>query len=563
MFLDIETKRKMNPAAVQDNGAVLTYGELTGFAREALNDLPYRSLVFILCKNTIGSIAGYIAIMTAGCVPLLLGADIDRELLQNLISTYDPDYIWMPQADVGPDVDHWNSNTPGGTSSEAIAERDAETARQTEAAKRNAAKKASSRTGMTVNVTPKTSGEVVMDRYDYDMIRLKPIDEIERLTGYKVGEMLKGSEDGTELAGSATNNSSDRAKASAGTGSQNHRLHPDLGLLMTTSGSTGSPKLVRQSLKNVIVNAAAIGDYLEIGEFDRAITTLPMSYTYGLSVINSHIMTGATLLLTDLSIMQREFWTFFNKEKATSIAGVPYTYEMLKKLKFMNMMLPSLKVMTQAGGRLRPDLHKEFAEFADQTRRRFYVMYGQTEATARMSYVPYVKSVEKCGSIGVAIPGGKLSIIDESGNIIEKSHVAGELIYEGSNVTYGYATQLSDLAKGDENKGVLHTGDMAEMDDDGYFYIVGRKKRFLKIYGNRVGLDECESLIENHFQVECACTGEDDLMKIYVTGKIGEAVIIDFIAEKTALNPKAFEVHEVDKIPRSGSGKKAYGELEG
>ena len=536
MFLDIENKRKMNPAAVQDNGAMITYGELTGFCREALFGMPERSLIFCLCRNNIGSVAGYAAFMTARCVPLLLSADIDEELLQTLIETYDPDYIWMPSSHAEADVDHWQVETPAGTSASAIAERDDEIARQKEAARVYAAKKVSSRVGETVQVTKKTTGEVRFDRYDYDLVRLRgSIEEVQR------------------LAKEPTQKEYNEGKRA--------RLHPELGLLLTTSGSTGSPKLVRQSENNVIVNAAAIVDYLEISEFDRAITTLPMSYTYGLSVINSHLLAGAELLLTDISIMQREFWDFFKKEKASSLAGVPYTYEMLKKLKFTNMMLPSLKYMTQAGGRLRPDLHREFAEFAQHTRKRFYVMYGQTEATARMSYVPYMRSVEKAGSIGVPIPGGGLTLEDEQGNLVEKPHVVGELVYHGPNVTFGYATGVADLGKGDENLGVLHTGDMAEMDEDGYFFITGRKKRFLKIYGNRVSLDECEELIEKHFSVECACTGEDDEMKIFVTGKIGESVVVDFISGKTGLNPKAFTVKTVDAIPRSGSGKKAYGEL--
>ena len=161
-----------------------------------------------------------------------------------------------------------------------------------------------------------------------------------------------------------------------------------------------------------------------------------------------------------------------------------------------------------------------------------------------------------------AIPGGAIFLEGENGETITEPHVAGELVYHGRNVTFGYATELSDLAKGDENGGVLHTGDMAEMDEDGYLFITGRKKRFLKIYGNRVSLDECEEMIEKHFSVECACTGVDDEMKVFVTGKIGESVVVDFIAGKTGLNPKAFTVKHVDAIPRSGSGKKAYGELE-
>lgn len=536
MFLDIENNRKMNPAMIQDNGAMITYGELTGFCREAIMGFPDRAFIFILCKNNIASVAGYAAAMSANCVPLMLSADIDEELLQTLIDTYDPDYIWMPNADADTSVDYWSSNVVTGPSAKSIAERDAETKKQVEASKKVAESKISAHIGQKAQVTQKTSGEIRMDRYDYNLVRLKSWDEIV--------EQAKMPSEKEQMQG------------------KKPRLHPELGLLMTTSGSTGSPKLVRQSKENVFINAAAIVDYLEIGEFDRAITTLPMSYTYGLSIVNSHLLAGAELLLTDISIMQREFWKFFHKEKATSFAGVPYTYEMLKRLKFTDMMLPSLKYMTQAGGRLRNDLHKEFAEFAETSRKRFYVMYGQTEATARMSYLPYMNSLKKVGSIGVAIPGGAIFLEDENGNQIEEPHVAGELVYHGRNVTYGYATCLEDLAKEDENKGVLHTGDMAEMDEDGYFFIVGRKKRFLKIFGNRVSLDECEDLIEKKYSLECACTGKDDEMHIFITGKVGAEVVAEFISGKTGLNPKAFVVKHIEKIPRSGSGKKAYGELE-
>lgn len=336
-------------------------------------------------------------------------------------------------------------------------------------------------------------------------------------------------------------------------------LYPDLALLLTTSGSTGSPKLVRQTYLNIESNAKSIMTYLELDETERPITMLPMNYTYGLSVINSHLLTGATILMTDESYAQKKFWEFFKGQGATSIVGVPFTYEILKKLRFFRMELPSLRYMTQAGGKLLPELHKEYAEYAVENQKRFYVMYGQTEATARMSYLPYEHSLEKYGSMGIAIPEGKFRLIDIDGKEITKPDVVGELVYEGPNVTLGYAQCQSDLAKGDERNGVLFTGDMAKMDADGYYYIVGRKKRFLKIYGNRVNLDEIERMIQSNFEgIECACVGEDDHMQIYVTRAGLEKEITDFISSKTGLNWKAFEVHFITEIPINESGKKNY-----
>ena len=174
-------------------------------------------------------------------------------------------------------------------------------------------------------------------------------------------------------------------------------MYSELGLLLTTSGSTGSPKFVRQSYQNIRANAESIVAYLELDESERPITTLPMNYTYGLSVINSHLMVGATILLTDYGLMQKEFWKFLKEQEATSFGGVPYTYEMLERLRFFRMDLPSLRTMTQAGGKLSPELHKKFAEYAQEHGRHFVVMYGQTEATARMGYLPYEQSLNKWG----------------------------------------------------------------------------------------------------------------------------------------------------------------------
>lgn len=339
-------------------------------------------------------------------------------------------------------------------------------------------------------------------------------------------------------------------------------LYEELGLLLTTSGSTGSPKFVRQTYTNVMTNAKQISEYLELDSTERPVTTLPMNYTYGCSIINSHLLVGATMLLTDKTLMDREFWAFMKNQKATSFAGVPYTYEMLDKLRFFRMDLPDLRYMTQAGGKLSPELHKKFAEYALEQNKKFIVMYGACEATARMGYLPAEKSLEKYGSCGIAIPGGKFYLIDINNTIIDKSGVTGELVYEGANVTMGYAECGDDLIKGDERQGKLLTGDMAQRDQDGFYFIVGRKKRFLKIYGNRVNLDEIDRMIKAEFDfIDCASSGIDDHMYIFVTDKKIVSDVKKFISDKTKLNPTAFNVITIKEIPKNDAGKTLYKEL--
>jgi len=338
-------------------------------------------------------------------------------------------------------------------------------------------------------------------------------------------------------------------------------INSELLLCLTTSGSTGSPKLVRLSEKNLRSNAESIAEYLHINENERPVTTLPMYYSFGMSVINSHLIKGATILLTDKTVLQREFWTFIKERRATSIAGVPYTYEMLKRLRFFRMDLPDLKTMIQAGGKLNAAFVKEYVDFAKQSGKQFIVMYGQTEAAPRMSFLPFDKAVEKNASIGIAIPGGVFSVIGTDGNEITAPDVDGELVYKGANVCLGYADKREDLQLGDDNKGELHTGDIARMDADGYYYITGRMKRFVKVWGNRCNLDTTEQLVKA-ITADCACVGIDDKITVLVTREGLEDDIKKLLVKKTGFNPKAFEVRVLNEIPKFDSGKINYPELQ-
>jgi acyl-coenzyme A synthetase/AMP-(fatty) acid ligase len=339
------------------------------------------------------------------------------------------------------------------------------------------------------------------------------------------------------------------------------KLYDDLALLLTTSGSTGSPKLVRLSYSNILSNAQAIAEYLNINSGERPITSLPMFYTYGLSVINSHLIKGATILLTEKPVIQKEFWNFAKTQNATSIAGVPYTYEMLKRLHIFKMDIPELKTMTQAGGKLNAEVAKWYIEQAKDTGRKFIVMYGQTEATARMSYLPFDKTLDKYGSIGIAIPGGKFSLCDENGKEIIEADRDGELVYSGPNVSLGYAECKEDLAKGDENHGVLYTGDIARRDTDGFYYITGRIKRFVKIFGNRVNLDAIEQMVKT-VTTFCACVGIDDMISVFVTENNLETSIKTLLSTKTGFPNTVFAVRYINEIPQNTSGKIQYSDLE-
>lgn len=260
-------------------------------------------------------------------------------------------------------------------------------------------------------------------------------------------------------------------------------------------------------------------------------------------------------------MLQRDFWDFIKEEKATSIAGVPYTYEMLRRLKFFCMDLPYLKTMTQAGGKMNSAYVKEYVDFAEANNKRFVVMYGQTEASPRMSYLPHDKAVDKYASIGIAIPGGKFSLIDAGGDVIKDADVEGELVYEGENVCWGYSEKRQDLQLGDENHGILYTGDIAKRDVDGFFYIEGRMKRFVKVMGNRCNLDAVEQFVKV-ITADCACVGVDDRISVFVTQNGLEDDIKHFLVAKTGFNQSVFRVLVIAVIPKSNSGKIQYPELQ-
>ncbi len=333
-----------------------------------------------------------------------------------------------------------------------------------------------------------------------------------------------------------------------------------MALLLSTSGTTGSPKLVRLSYQNLVSNAFSISEYLSLDTSEIAISTLPMNYSFGLSILNSHLFVGATIVLTMESITQRKFWDVFKKFNVSSFSGVPYTFEIMKKFRLLNSDLPSLKTITQAGGKLSNELIEYFTKICTNKGVNFYIMYGQTEATARLSYLDPQYNLKKLGSIGKPIPNGEFHIIDENFNKIDQPGISGELVYTGPNVMLGYAECQLDLTLGNVNKYRLHTGDIAFFDQDGFYFIVGRFKRFIKIFGNRVNLDELESLLLN-FGVKSACIGEDNALVIYIIESKNLILVKEFLSKKLGIHFSVFDIRIIKEIPKNSSGKTLYSKL--
>jgi len=341
-----------------------------------------------------------------------------------------------------------------------------------------------------------------------------------------------------------------------------YKINNKLALLLSTSGSTGSKKLVRISYKNLYSNSKAIIQYLKLNKNDKAITTLPMHYTYGLSIINTHLCVGGKLVVTRKNIIERDFWNLINVHKVTNFGGVPFTFEILKKIKFKKLSLPSLKHITQAGGKLKKELSIEIEKILSKKKIKFFRMYGSTEATSRMAYMPTKLNKKHPESIGLAIPGGKLWLQDKKKKKITSINTVGEIVYKGSNVCLGYANSKKDLKRGDENKGILLTGDLGTIDQNKFIFIIGRKKRFLKAFGLRVNLDELETIL-NNLGYKCLCSGVDNKLKIYFLKKFKKdsTDVIEKISNITKINKSVFKIEFIVKFPRNQFGKILYNKL--
>ena len=332
--------------------------------------------------------------------------------------------------------------------------------------------------------------------------------------------------------------------------------HPELALMLSTSGSTGATKFVCLSRTNIEENASSIIEYLEITAEDITPLSLPFFYSYGLSIVNSYLSAGATLLLTSKSVTEASFWRDFDQFECTGFAGVPYSYEVLEKLPFYTQDRPTLRYCTQAGGKLSAELVKKIALRSEQEGWEFYVMYGQTEAAPRISYLPPDQAAKHPESIGIPIPNGNLYLVDENDNPIDQPDIKGELVYSGPNVMLGYAESDTDLNQL-EGQEFLHTGDIAYRDENGLYYLVGRMKRFLKLFGLRISQDEVEAhLHKEGYQI--VWTGNDDEIHILTTNRNRTEDIRRLVADKIGITLSSVLCEEVDDFPRFPNGKIDY-----
>ena len=328
------------------------------------------------------------------------------------------------------------------------------------------------------------------------------------------------------------------------------KVDPEIKILLSTSGTTGSPKLVKLSQNNILQNALSITDYLPINNEDVAPINLPLNYSYGLSVLHSNAIKGGTIVCGLPDILSKDFWKYLDTYGFTSIAGVPFIYEMLNRIGFLKKHYPSLKYISQAGGNLSENIKIQFKDYCNKNNIKFYVMYGQTEATARISYVPAHKLEEKITSIGIPIENGKMMIDADT----------GELLYSGPNVFGGYANKKEDL-KFWEHIDPLRTGDLAFKDEDGFFHIKGRLKRIVKIFGNRVNLDEIEAFIKSSLNMSLlACTGINDkfILIAHCNSSLNETELKKTIFETYQIQSSAIKFKYFKELPKTKNEKIDY-----
>ena len=335
----------------------------------------------------------------------------------------------------------------------------------------------------------------------------------------------------------------------------NAEIHEDLAVLIPTSGSTGDPKCVRLSQRNLQSCTESILNYLSLNSDRRAISLLPLHYSYGLSVLNIMMGVRGSYLLSGHSPISRQFWNDIVEWRVTDLAAVPFVYESLKRMRFSDDVLTTLKCVTQAGGRLAPALSLHFHKIFTEHKISYFTMYGQTEASPRIAYLKPSDAVQKNGSVGKVIDIGAVDL-DTSKGLKDE----GELIYSGPNVCLGYAEARPDLAKGDEFRGVLKTGDIAKIDKDGFIFITGRLKRSVKVNDVTVSLDFIEATLQQQSFFSYV-VGADNKIVIVVC-KADKEEISRFVKREFDFPSSIWRIEHLDALPTTGVGKPDYMVLE-
>ena len=337
-------------------------------------------------------------------------------------------------------------------------------------------------------------------------------------------------------------------------------LHADVSILLSTSGSTGSPKLVRLSLDNVVSNADGIFKALGLSVSDRAVGHLAFHYSFGLSVLHTHLRAGGSLVALESQVMEGDFWKTVRTHECTFFYGVPYHYEMVRRLNLDRLNVPTISKCAQAGGKVSEELVADFSESLKVRGGQFFVMYGQTEASPRMTTLPPAALPEKGASVGLPLEGSRIEIVDERGNVLPHGET-GSVNYYGPNVMLGYAENREDLGEGDLLGHRLQTGDLGYLDADGYLYITGRVKRIGKIFGLRISLDEVEQLASRDARIVAA--EADDQLVIFLEECESDRAdaVLGHLCKSLKVHPSALRVSIVPSFPLRTNGKIDYQRL--
>ena len=342
-----------------------------------------------------------------------------------------------------------------------------------------------------------------------------------------------------------------------------HNLNKNLLLLLPTSGSTGGSKFVQLSKKNIISNTRSIVKYLKINSKDRAVTNMPYYYSYMLSILNSHLISGGSIYVSDKTILEKKFWIEFKRKKITSFNGVPYIWEMLDRIGKEKIYTKNLRYVTQAGGKLDKILANNFYQLCKLKKKDMYIMYGQTEASPRIAYIKNENIVYHQGSIGKPIYGVKMWIENQKSKKILKPYKIGQIFVSGNNVMIGYSSSIKDLKNtviSNSKFKKLNTGDVGYFNQNGFFYITGRSNRIIKLYGNRVDLDEIETKL-NNYNLNIICINKNNNLVIFYTKKVIKKKIENKLYEIIKLNTSRVKFIKIDKIPLTKNKKTNYKKL--
>ena len=337
------------------------------------------------------------------------------------------------------------------------------------------------------------------------------------------------------------------------------KINKKLAILLPTSGSTGSSKMVRISYKNLYSNTIDICKYLRIKKKDIVITSMPFSYTYGMSIINTHLMKSANIFVYSGSVIQNDFFNILKNFKITTFGGVPYTYSLLMRIGLERLKNNSLKYITHAGGSIDKNSLLGLHRFCEKNYIEFISMYGSSEATSRMSYLPFIFMRKKIGSIGKGLQRSFI-IKDKNNKQITKPNKIGELIFQGDNVCLGYANSWKDLALGDQNLSILETGDEGYFDKEGFFYISGRKSRYIKLFGHRISLDEIEKNLNLKYQ-NCYVKSDNDKILVFSNKTLNIDELYEFFFNKFKIKKNFIKFIKIKKIPYTFNNKIDYNKL--